>query len=270
MNSCVRYRCCVLVAGLNLTALACYAQVVSDLDNRLLLGEATAFQEVAESRSIDQLTAILFLAIRRQYGEQSAMIKELSVNALRAVPNHATALGDRIQRFSEMEGTGRKIEHQFMLLEAIGSPEAIAEIARFLHDDRDPDRDLFPPGSGFASISNSFLSSQIVGKLLGDQSPIDKEPGAYSFNDVRAIQEWWDSPAASEFRASLPPARAPIRVRKAIAWGESVPAPLEVNRAISKQSSPVVPRIGAVTALLVISVGATIGVLVWLRGQRNR
>jgi hypothetical protein len=164
----------------------------------------------------------LFQAIRRQYGEQSGVIKEITAERLRDFPDHAAALGDEIDRFSEIKGAGRKVEHQFLILEAVGSPEAIAEIGRFVHDDRDPDKELFPPGSGFASISNSFLCSQIMGRLLGDQSPIEKEPGAYSWKDVRAIQEWWDSPASSEYRASLPPARAAIRVKRPFR-GESLP-----------------------------------------------
>jgi hypothetical protein len=171
---------------------------------------------------MDYLIEILFGAIRGRYGDHSESLREISAESIRKIPNYAASFGDEIDSLSQMKGTGEMVEHQFMMLEAIGSPEAIAEIGRFVHDDRDPDKELFPPGSGFASISNSFLCSQIMGRLLGDQSPIEKEPGAYSWKDVRAIQEWWDSPASSEYRASLPPARAAIRVKRPFR-GESLP-----------------------------------------------
>jgi hypothetical protein len=255
----MNYCSSVLIVSLHLTAFPSFAQPGPTLDARLSRGDASALQEVAESRSMDLLMDTLFQAIRRQYGEQSGVIKEITAERLRDFPNHAAALGDEIDRFSEMEGTGRKVEHQFMILEAIGSPEAIAEIGRFVHDDRDPDKELFPPGSGFASISNSFLCSQIMGRLLGDKSPIQKEPGAYSWKDVRAIQEWWDSPASSEYRASLPPARSAIRVKRPFR-GESLPNP-------GKEVEPVGTGLSGGLLGVVLATGATLfaGLILLLR-----
>jgi len=222
MNAFMKYCSCVFIASLHLTVVPCFAQRELSLDARLSRGDASAIQEVAESRSMDYLLEILFGAIRGQYGDRSDALREISAESIRKIPNYAASFGDEIDSLSQMKGTGVMIEHQFMMLEAIGSPEAIAEIGRFVHDDRDPDKEMYPPQSGYAGLSNSFLSCRIIGSLIGDRAPKETKAGFYGWIDVRAIQEWWDSPASSEYRASLPPARAAIRVKRPFR-GESLP-----------------------------------------------
>jgi len=185
--------------------------VSPDFEHRLSKGDPSSFETVSASRSLNELYQILTLALHHQFcgdrtncapGDNSDKIKALAIGAIRRIPEHAKMLGDEIDQSSVKPGEMGLRRNNFFLLSKIASPEAIAELGRFLFDDRNPEGDL-PPDSGLNTVPNSLRAANAIGAALGNKPGIkNRNPGSDGPPEVLAWQTWWQSPAANEYRAA--------------------------------------------------------------------
>ena len=193
-----------------LTPRSASSQSVSpDFEKRLSQGDAASFEAVSASRSPDELYKILTLALHHQFcgnrsncfqGDNSDKIKNLAIGAIRRIPDHARILADEIDQSSSKPGQIGLRENNFFLLGEIASPEAIAELGKFLFDERNPES-ILPPDSGLNTVPNSHRAADAMGVALGDKPGIkNRKPGSYGPAEVLAWQTWWQSPAANEYR----------------------------------------------------------------------
>ncbi|CAN5716433.1 hypothetical protein BH11VER1_BH11VER1_41800 [soil metagenome] len=165
-------------------------------------GDRAAFSAVAQSTNLDDLNNVLMLALTRQFGAYSSEVKEIAITAIRRIPDHGKTLGDKIEELSDQRGTARKRERAFYLLQNIASPDAIAQIGRFLFDERNPEKGL-PLNDGSFEVPNSHWAANAMGSALGDRIGLKRKPGFYGPDEVKAWQIWWQSPAADSFREPI-------------------------------------------------------------------
>lgn len=166
---------------------------------------------------------MLTLALHHQFcgdrahcapGDNSDKVKSLAIGAIRRIPDHAKTLADEIDQSSSKPGEIGVRRNNFFLLGEIGSPEAVAELGRFLFDERNPEGDL-PPDSGLNTVSNSHRAANAMGVALGNKPGIkNRKPGSYGPTEVFAWQTWWQSPAANEYRAAQIPSVQPTPAQK--------------------------------------------------------
>lgn len=192
--------------------------VSPEFEKKLSQADAASFEAVSASRSPDELYKILTLALHHQFcgdrtncfqGDNSDTIKSLAIGAIRRIPDHAKKLGEEIDQSSSKPGQIGLRENNFFLLGAIASPEAIAELGRFLLDDRNPES-ILPPDSGLNTVPNSHRAADAMGVALGNKPGIkNRKPGSYGPTEVLAWQTWWQSPAANEYRAAQAPSIQP-------------------------------------------------------------
>lgn len=183
--------------------------VSPDFEQRLSRSDPLAFETISASRSPDELYKILTLALHHQFcgdrtscapGDNSDRIKVLAIGAIRRIPDHARILADEIDQSSSKPGEIGVRRNNFFLLGEIASPEAIAELGKFLFDERNPES-ILPPDSGLNTVPNSHRAADAMGVALGNKPGIkNRKPGSYGPTEVLAWQTWWHSPAANEYR----------------------------------------------------------------------
>lgn len=202
----------LMLMVLAVTLRSASSQSVSpDFEQRLSKADPSAFETISASRSPDELYKILTLALHHQFcgdrvnctpGDNSDNVKSLAIGAIRRIPDHAKRLAEEIDQSSSKPGEIGVRRNNFFLLGEIASPEAIAELGRFLFDERNPEGDL-PPDSGLNAVPNSLRAANAMGAALGDKPRIkSRKPGGYGPTEVHALQKWWQSPAANEFHGA--------------------------------------------------------------------
>lgn len=189
------------------------------LEERLQAGDPDAFKVVENSKSLDQLLKLLQQALTHQFKDRSKEVERTAIAAIRRIPGHATKLGDEIDVLSNQANSSRSREINYRLLAHIGSPEAIAQIGRFLFDERNPEKDIPPIELGYFVTPNSFWAAGALDIAMGDTLQLTPKPRRYSNAERKAWQDWWLSAAAEPYRAILenrptnqvllPPASAP-------------------------------------------------------------
>jgi hypothetical protein len=183
------------------------------VEKELRVGNFQVLDSLAGRESLPLLYNLLLLAERRQFGENSLSVQSLLVPRISAIPEHAKYLADDIERRSSEAGGLQGRENDFTLLTMVGSREALAELGRFLFDDRNPEREraekLPPSEVTFALLPNSLMAANGIGRILGPQSPVQERPGFYGPEQVRKIREWWTSLEGEAFRTGFATSRPP-------------------------------------------------------------
>jgi hypothetical protein len=151
----------------------------------------------------DQLLGAM---VGRYGGEDLVRIKETTILQIRKIPGHARELGDRLQRLGEVRFSGGQRDQLFFLLQHTGSPESIAQIGRFLTDERNPDADL-PADSGALVVPNCYLAAGAMQRALPQ---VAKELGmaregwrGSSEKQMLTWRTWWKEPGAEPYRKVL-------------------------------------------------------------------
>lgn len=180
------------------------AQLSREFETKLKAGDPKAIESINSQRSLNELLFVLNGSLGGRFGEQSDLIRKAAIEVIRQVPGHAKQLGDDIERLSESRNTFTERERCFLLLSRIASPEAIAQIGRFLFDERNPEKDLGII-DGLYLVPNSHWATQAMGEALGEKYGIKKPLGTVGWKEVRAWQTWWQSSIADEYRKLLEP-----------------------------------------------------------------
>ncbi|MGV3659528.1 MAG: hypothetical protein ACO1TE_05070 [Prosthecobacter sp.] len=184
------------------------AQVRQELEQKLASGDAAAIATLQSASPLEELFDVLMLSLRQQFGVHSNKIKEAAIMAIKRTPGHAKVLGDEIDELSNLSGTGRSRERKFYLLQNIASPEAVAQLGRFLFDERNPEKDI-PLGDGSFEAPNSYWAANAIGAALGDPLSLKRKPGYYGLAEVKSWQTWWQSQEAAAYKPQPEPSSDP-------------------------------------------------------------
>jgi hypothetical protein len=126
----------VVVLGLLLASAGLRAEITSDFCDKLEAGDVKSIVAVSHLKSMDDLCLLLRCVHRKQFGRHSFQVKDAVVTALKEIPGHTKELGDRIEKLSGKFGTAHERWSLFGALGSLASPEAVAQIGRFLLDRR--------------------------------------------------------------------------------------------------------------------------------------
>lgn len=146
----------------------------------------------------------------------NAAVAERAASGLRQIPGHALFLADEVEALSQRPFppyAAVEVRQVFHVLGALGSPEAIQQIARFLDDQRDfyaaaPPSDV-PLMCGFVTPAypTSVHAANALHQALGEKSPLfgKVSPRTPLLGDgVAEMQRWWHSWQARSCRQQLP------------------------------------------------------------------
>lgn len=143
-------------------------------------------------------------------------IAERAASGLRQIPGHALFLADEVEALSQRPFppyAEMEVRQVFHVLGALGSPEAIQQIARFLDDQRDfyfkLPRSDFPMMCEFVTPAypTSVHAADALHRALGEKSPLfgKVQPGTFMLGDRAAeMLRWWHSWQARSYRKQLP------------------------------------------------------------------
>lgn len=252
-----KYSICLVAFAFAFGILA-RGQLAPEFEKRLASGDPTTIESLTKSASIDELYSVLMLALHRQFAAHSDQIRSITIAALRRFPDHAQRLGDKIDALSESRGTAGKRERAFYLLQSIASPEAVAQIGRFLFDERNPEKGL-AINDGTFEVPNSHWAANAMGMALGNKIGAKQKPGFYGPDEVKSWQTWWQSPAADTYKTAsahkmgMPPIISP----------PMKPRTNEVEPASSSESPDATPWL-----VWLVIIGAALGLL-WLVLKRR-
>lgn len=154
--------------------------------------------------------------------------------ALLSFPEHARFLGDQIESISSDHEKNNLRERYFSLLGAFGGAEAIAQLGRFLLDERNPMPPWITPMSiGTRPNENSVWAAWAIDKALGEESPWwpyrkNGQPPSNNANGPRIyeiMKQWWIDTGSKKYGLGLPPAIHPSPQLKAEAPSAPPAAP---------------------------------------------
>jgi|GEM_PF-4913294 len=202
MQVCLRHRHSGVLWGVVLGLLfatdGLRAKIASDFFDKLEAGDAKSIVAVSHLKSMDDLCLLLRCVHVKRFGTHSFQVKDAVIAALKEIPGHAKELGDRIEKLSGKFGTARERWSLFGALESLASPEAVAQIGRFLldsrhlvvegHDDYDPYGD-----------TNSHIAACAMTEALGNRP----QPMFYRRNELNYWKVWWQSEDAEKYRRLL-------------------------------------------------------------------
>lgn len=229
------------------------ARLEKSLRKQIKAGEFDAVRNLRGPESLPLLLNLLMLEETHQFDEQGPAVRAILIANIAAIPGHAKYLGDEIEQLSNQPLTGNGRDNSFTLLTAVASKEAVAELGRFLFDDRSPDKELsekYPAadGGGYFLFPNSNMSANAIGILLGDKSPVKtRRPGYYGGPEIKQIQEWWKSREGEAFRGvavATPPPNIPL--------APPPPRGADVPSVSVRQNTPKLPWLVGIAALIVI------------------
>lgn len=236
------------------------------LEKQIKAGDFEGVKKLRSYESLPLLYNLLRLEDTHQFHEQGPALRAILIANISAIPGHAKYLGDNIDKNSNEPFTGGSRGTDFSLLTSVASPEAVAELGRFLFDDRNPDKaikDKFPDddGGGFYLFPNSETAANCLGIVLGDKSPVkDLRPGNYGTTEVRQMQQWWNSPEGLAFRSVSPVVAPPKTPPLPIAEAPTPETPMKEV----KQAPKVWPWLAGIFC------GAVLAILVWRRQAQRK
>lgn len=223
--------CVTSCIALAFSAIALQAQL-SEEDLRLDYRESLAreqfskgdFSPIDEAWKSHDLALLwhIFRSASRATKQRAEVWDETEARVRRALmshPDHASFLGDQLEVFSSDHTKSHLRERYFRLLGAFGGPDAIAQLGRFILDERNP----LPPwvvlGKTIGSLpcSNSDWAVEAMNEALGEESPwkpyrnqnghVFHRAGGPPIDDI--MKQWWIETGSKKYGMGIPPAIHP-------------------------------------------------------------
>ncbi|MFM2168067.1 MAG: hypothetical protein RIS79_2438 [Verrucomicrobiota bacterium] len=189
---------------------------LSAAEPSLQKGDVTPLDEAFRKKDIDLLWEVFrgssFAWDKDPYKDRiNAHVRKL----LLAYPGSVQYLGDRIEESSKTHEMNHVREKALGMLGDFGGPEAIAQLGRFILDDRNPLPPWVIPGKTIGSLPNpnSTWAAWAMDRALREESPwwpyrINGQP-ASSYGGGPPIydlmKQWWIETGSKKYGQGIPP-----------------------------------------------------------------
>lgn len=193
---------------------------VDDVWKQLIKGNFTPLDQSFQNKDIRLLWAVFGNSTypwdKEPNREQiHARARELLLRS----PGAEEYLGNVIEEASTNHQKSNIRGKSFSLLGQLGSPKAIAQLGRFILDDRNPLPPWIIPGKTFGPTPNpnSMWAGWALNEALGEESPwkpyrnqngqVFQSPAAPLLTDV--MKQWWIETGSKKYGLGIPPAVHP-------------------------------------------------------------
>ena len=193
----------------------------SDARRQFLKGDYGPIDVARQHHDLPLLWHIFRTASRatEQRAEVWDTVESSVRQALLSHPDHAAFLGDQLEEISSDHSKSHLRERYFSLLGAFGGKEAIAQLGRFILDDRNPMPPDVIPGKTIGSFPNpnSTWAGWALNEALGEESPwrpyrdknghVFQSPTAPLLDEI--MKQWWIETGSKKYGMGIPPAVHP-------------------------------------------------------------
>jgi len=171
------------------------------IEKELATGNLSAIDLLNGPRDLPVLYGALQSALTHQFGDRSTEVRIVVASKIATIPGHAQYVADKVDAFSAEIGTTPKRETWLYILRHVKSRETLEVLGRFLFDNRLPERGLPVEkiDSNFPVEDNARLATTSLSRFLGVNSPLKYQLN-YGQEDMKKMQEWWNSPEGVKFR----------------------------------------------------------------------
>ena len=199
---------------------------VADAKAQFLKGDYASIDQAAKDHDLLMLWHIFRSAsrAREQRAELWDAVESRVRQALLSHPDHATFLGNKLEGFSTDHTKNPLRERYFKLLGAFGGPDAIAQLGRFILDDRNPMPPYIIPGKtvGPYPSPNSMWAAWALNEALEEESPwkpyrdknghVFQSPTAPLLDEI--MKQWWIETGSKKYglgiQAAVHPTPKPV------------------------------------------------------------
>ncbi|HYF37234.1 MAG TPA: hypothetical protein VD994_18175 [Prosthecobacter sp.] len=277
LNKYLRKICCLIMA----LAWGAFAELSvepedwNEIESRLLKGDYRVLEELKAANRLDELYRLSKKSNWLEHKEQMPKIVEAAKECLISIPHHATYIGDKVEDLTLRKGDAGERQGLLMSLQRIGTPEAVAQLGRFLDDKRNPELEDWSPQQGIPPPEPNYMTAAWgIAQILKDKLPFEMQGGYNERRDLPKVRAWWKSDAAEPYRRLLAESgrtrsetpALPTAAREASA---AEPAPIPSLTPVAEAAKPKEER--SMKGIWEWALGLVIAgaLVVWLRKRRQ-